>query len=192
MTPPPTNTESISPAAHSQGDHDYKEEEAKVIRNDFLLQRTKIIKRDIDWKETPLPENEGLYATILDNAFTAQECESLIKQAETITDGIWEQAMINVGGGMQQMRIDTRDCGRIIWDDRDMVGRIWNRIQDSVPEIHSLKDMPGITGHGPSKRKEIWDMSRCNERMRFLKYGEGQYFRRMSYQFFESPVSFHR
>ncbi len=79
---------------------------------------------------------------------------------------------------MQQLMTDARDCGRIIWDSREMVARIWDRVKDFVPEIHFLMGVPRITGNGPAKRKEVWEMSRCNERMRFLKYGEGQYFRR--------------
>ena len=162
----------------TQKDHEFKD--STIIPADFLLQPTSIIKCEIDWKASPLPENNGLYATILDNAFTAQECETLIKQAELTTGGKWEQAGVNVGGGMQQLRTETRDCGRILWDDRDMVERIWNRIKDHVPEILSLKGMPLVTGGGPRKKNVAWKMTRLNERMRFLKYGEGQYFRRMS------------
>ncbi len=183
MAPPAANSESVWAAIPIPGDDGYKWESMdEATRHDFLLHPTKITKRDIVWKETSLPENEGLYATILDNVLTAQECESLIRQAEITTGGQWEQAMINVGGGMQQLMTDARDCGRIIWDSREMVARIWDRVKDFVPEIHFLMGVPRITGNGPAKRKEVLEMSRCNERMRFLKYGEGQYSRRKSPQ----------
>ena len=86
--------------------------------------------------------------------------------------------MVNVGGGRQKLIADVRDCGRIIWDDRDIVARIWNRVKSAVPKIEILENQPKITGYGPTKRKETWKMLRLNERMRFLKYGKGQYFRR--------------
>ena len=88
--------------------------------------------------------------------------------------------MINIGNGEQEFNKDARDCGRIIWDDRDLVAKIFARCEASVTEILELKDKPLITGNGPVKRKETWRLSRLNERMRFLKYVEGNYFRRES------------
>lgn len=142
-----------------------------------------IEKRDIDFKKTDLPENDGLYATILDNVFTASECDMFVRAAEARTGGEWEQAMINIGGGKQALFTDARDCGRIIWDDCELVEKMWLRIAKVVPEIGVLKDQVKVMGWGPVKRKETWHMSRLNERMRFLKYGAGQYFRRESYLF---------
>lgn len=40
-----------------------------------------------------------------------------------------------------------------------------------------LKDVPHIFGDDPQKRGEVWKFSRLNERMRFLKYKSGEYFR---------------
>lgn len=85
--------------------------------------------------------------------------------------------MVNTGGGTQRLYEDTRKCGRIIWDDRDIVARIWNRVADSVSDIHELRDRPDITGIGPAKRHETWKVTRLNERMRFLKYVGGEYFK---------------
>lgn len=69
----------------------------------------------IDFKTTPLPEYQGLYAAVLDNVFSREECDDLILAAEATTGGQWEQAMINVGNGEQRLIPDARDCGRIIW-----------------------------------------------------------------------------
>ncbi|KAI4102741.1 MAG: hypothetical protein L6R37_004213 [Teloschistes peruensis] len=131
----------------------------------------------IDFTRTSLPEYKGLYAVILDNVLTKDECDDLIRAAEARTNGEWEQAMINVGGGHQRLITDARDCGRIIWDDTEIVARIWTRIKDQVPEILSLRDQAHVTGNGPVRRGETWEFSRLNERMRFLKYTEEQYFR---------------
>ena len=146
--------------------------------HDFLLQPTEITKVVIDFKNTDLPEYKGLYAIVLDNVFTEQACQTLINMAESTAGGKWEEAMVNVGYGRQRSIKEIRDCGRIIWDDFDMVATIWARIKDQVPEILTLKDQSLITGYGPVRRNETWKMSRLNERMRFLKYQEGQYFKR--------------
>ncbi len=156
--------------------------------HDFLLQPTEITKVVIDFKTTNLPEYKGLYATVLDNVFTEQACQTLINMAESTAGGEWEEAMVNVGNGKQRTIKDTRDCGRIIWDDFDMVGTIWARIKDQVPEILTLKNQSHITGYGPVRRNETWKMSRLNERMRFLKYQEDQYFRRKYTYAFPSPL----
>ena len=147
------------------------------LPGNFLLGTSDIARRRIEWHKTIVPEYEGCYAVILDNAFTPTECDILRKAAELTAGSKWEQAMVNVGYGEQALMTETRDCGRIIWDEKDVAVRIWNRVKDCVPEIQYLIGMPHVTGKGPAKRKEIWKATGLNERMRFLKYGPGQYFR---------------
>ena len=150
---------------------------------DFLLGpgRPKILKDVVDFERTKLPEYKGHYAKILDNVLTKDECDTLVRAAEAQSNGAWESAMINIGDGRQVLMTDVRDCDRIIWDDADLVERIWSRIEDSVPEIERLKDMPLVTGKWPVMLGETWKLTRLNERMRFLKYGMGEYFKRERY-----------
>lgn len=154
-----------------------------TIPHDFLLSGPgpRVRKVDVDFRNTNLPEYEGLYATVIDNVFTNEECDTIVRAAEAQSNGTWEQAMINIGGGAQALMTDTRDCDRIIWDDGDVVDRIWSRVKGAVPEVEYLKGMVRVTGSGPVKREETWKMTRLNERMRFLKYGERQYFKRKRY-----------
>ncbi|KAG8529537.1 uncharacterized protein KY384_006174 [Bacidia gigantensis] len=148
------------------------------VTDDFLSEPAQCIqKKIINFKEeADLPEYDGLYACVLDDVFTAEECTQLTRAAESTTDGVWEQGTINVGGGRQQKVTDVRNCGRILWDDRNLVAKIWSRCQDHLPELKELKDQPRIAA-GPARRKETWEMTRLNERMRFLSYVEGNYFR---------------
>jgi len=81
---------------------------------------------------------------------------------------------------------DTRKCGRIIYDEQEVVSRIWNRVKNLVPELHEVKNLPKVTGSGPTRRREIWKYTRLNERMRFLKYTAGEYFKREWIPFPES------
>lgn len=132
---------------------------------------------DVNWKKGSLPEYDGLWAVVLDGVISEQECDQLVAAAEATTDAKWERAMVNIGGGMQMLYEDTRNCGRIIWDNPDLVAKVWDRIEGAVPEIHTLKSWADVTGNGPAVRKEVWKMTRLNERMRFLKYTGGEYFK---------------
>lgn len=136
----------------------------------------------VKFKEVGLPEYDGLYAVVIDNCLSKEECKEIVQAAEATTKGkLWEQALVNVGNGKQSLMTDIRDCGRIIWDDGDLVAKIWSRVKDFVlPDIEYVKNKPQVTGWGPMKRGHVLQMSRLNERMRFLRYGPGQYFRRMS------------
>lgn len=150
-----------------------------TLPSDFLSgPASNLVIERIDFSKTALPEYNGLYATIIDNALSEAECNALIRAAEAHTDGEWSQAKVNLGFGREKVITDTRDCGRIIWDDPDVVGKIWARISSSVPEIEFIETAARITGNGPQKRGEKYQMTRLNERIRFLKYGAGQYFRR--------------
>lgn len=152
-----------------------------TLPSDFLSEPApNLIVQRIDFSKTDVPEYDGLYATIIDNALNEAECNNLVRAAEAHADGKWEQAMVNVGGGKQILISDVRDCGRIIWDDRTVMDKLWSRISSSVPELQSVENSARITGNGPVKRSEKYQMTRLNERMRFLKYGSGQYFRRNS------------
>ena len=149
------------------------------LPDNFLSDAAPGIKKEtIDFKKTELPEYDGLYACILDNVLTPQECSHLIRAVEARTDGKWEQAMINVGNNQQMLNTSYRSCGRIIWDDRDVVAKLWGRIQDQVPEIADWKFGACTTRSGLKKPARVYKMTRLNERMRFLSYVEGNYFRR--------------
>ncbi|MCJ1471906.1 hypothetical protein MMC13_000547 [Lambiella insularis] len=142
---------------------------------DFLCAPAPNIKiSKVDFTQTKLPEYAPLYAVVLDDVFTASECAQLVAAVESRTGGTWEAAM--VGREKQELMLDVRNCGRFIWDDRQLAEKILDRVKLSVPEIEVLANNSMVTGKGPMKRKEIWRMTRLNERMRFLKYGPMQYF----------------
>ena len=132
----------------------------------------------IDFSRTPLPEYSNYFAILIENLLTPAECAALLNAAQSTTGNIWEQAMVNIGGGRQMLDVDSRNCGRIIWDDKVLAARLRDRILPHLPpEIVTLKDKPDINGKGPVKRKETWRISRLNDRLRFLKYTHGMYFR---------------
>lgn len=161
-----------------------------VFRANFLSTPAANIKVGlIDFAQTDIPEYTGLYAVVLDNVLSPEECAQLIHGAEASTSTGWERAKINAGGGRQVLLTDQRNCGRIIWDSQDVASKIWSRIEH-VPEVQQimrLENVPRILGNGPNKRGEVWKLTRPNERMRFLKYEGGEYFRPHCDGSYETP-----
>lgn len=160
------------------------------LPEDFLSQPApNITVNRIDFSKTTLSEYQGLYAVIVDNVLSSDECERLLHGAEATTSGQWERAMINMGGGRQELITDARNCGRIIWDSPGVAMKVWKRIEHlpDVQEIVRLENVPRIFGNGPTRRGEVWRMTRPNERMRFLKYVGGEYFRPHCDGSYETP-----
>lgn len=152
------------------------------LPEDFLDGPAPTIKRStINFTKDNLPEYDDKWAVVLDNVLSEEECAQLVAAAEATTDGKWERALVNIGGGMQAMYEDTRKCGRIIWDNRELMAKLWARIEGQVPEIHRLEKWADVTGNGPAKRNEVWKVTRLNDRGRFLKYVGGEYFKGMYY-----------
>jgi hypothetical protein len=151
-----------------------------TLPSDFLLNPSPNLQTTrLDFSQTPLTEYSGLYAVVIDNVLTPAECAALISAAETTTNGAWERALVNVGGGRQERIDDIRSCSRIIWDQAEVVERIWKRVED-VPEVKDilrLRNCPKVVGNGPEMRGEVWRFTRPNERMRLLKYVGGEYFK---------------
>jgi hypothetical protein len=132
----------------------------------------------VNFTKGGLPEYEGFWAVVLDGVLTTEECDTIVAAAEETTNGTWERAMVNIGGGFQAMAEDVRKCGRIIWDNRELAEKLLQRIDTTVlSDIDRLENWASVTGYGPSKRKEVWKMTRLNERLRFLKYTGGEYFK---------------
>ncbi|KAG0645103.1 hypothetical protein D0Z07_9172 [Hyphodiscus hymeniophilus] len=167
------------------------------IRDDFLapLEDPSVIKVEkVDFASGELPEFKKLYAVVLDNILSKQECDQLIHLAELsagghgeakILDNGWKPAMVNAGVGCEFYAPQYRNSDRIIWDNNVLVERLWNRIRQGkgIKEYLSALDGPDyapVLGYGATKRGERWVPTKqgINERMRFLKYGAGQFFRR--------------
>ncbi|KAI1394311.1 uncharacterized protein F4822DRAFT_44983 [Hypoxylon trugodes] len=154
----------------------------------------------VDFVEARLPEYKDCYAVVLENVLSPSECATLIKLAESsvgdkcrnkIDGTAWAPALVNVGDGYEVAIPEYRNSDRIIWDEQDVVDRLWVRLE-SVPEIRdtlvSFSDSWDRVVLRPRKNgKEIksagedddtwWDFQRVNKRMRFLRYGPGQFFR---------------
>jgi hypothetical protein len=146
-------------------------------------------KLDFEHTSPPIPAYKDHFAAIVENFMTEAECKELIRLAEestrtqlpdsTLSPPVWERAMINAGGGRQILSIDSRSSGRVILDSHDLAGRILDRLMPFFREceLDRVQGKPLVTGLGPAKRGEVLRLSRLNERLRFLRYEGGDYFR---------------
>ncbi|KAK1147244.1 hypothetical protein N8T08_001983 [Aspergillus melleus] len=160
------------------------------ILSDFLRgECPKACLRRLDFSHTspPIPAFRHHFAATVDDLLTANECRDLLRLAEESavqtnkgsTAPTWDRAMVNVGNGQQTMLIDTRNCGRILWDTPEIADRLLRRLRPFLEEcgIETIRNQPLVTGRGPAKRGETFKLSRLNERIRFLRYEGGEYFR---------------
>ncbi|KAI1418383.1 hypothetical protein F5Y13DRAFT_149066 [Hypoxylon sp. FL1857] len=148
--------------------------------------------KQIDFVNTVLPEYKGLYAVVLDHVLSPSECAKLLELAEaSVVDenknkangDPWAPALVNVGGGYEVAIPDYRNGDRIIWDQQDVVDRLWARLE-SVPQVKDAllsfaqswqRVAPREKGARPDQT--VWDFHALNKRMRFLRYGPGGFFR---------------
>ncbi|KAM0333391.1 hypothetical protein ACHAQA_002052 [Verticillium albo-atrum] len=143
----------------------------------------------IDWPSTPLPEWQGRFATVLDNVLTPDECALLLRLAEQSASSSddpnadaaassWRPAMVNIGAGREVLEPEYRRSDRIIWDETEVVRRLWERVRrarGADGQLFFQEDGPmGWVDVGEDGGWRFWGL---NRRMRFLKYGAGRFFR---------------
>lgn len=129
-----------------------------------------------------LPEYEGAVAAVLDNVLSPEECAQLLCLAESsvvLEKGAaspWRPALVSAGAGWEVPIFDYRNSDRIVWDQQTIVNRLWDRCRQG-------RGVEALFGRTPADRERghlsgRWVFERVNERMRFLKYSPGQFFRR--------------
>jgi hypothetical protein len=134
----------------------------------------------IDFATSSLPQYKGHTAIVLDNVLTPEECRELISLAEASVPraaesaSAWRPAMVSSGLGLESHAPGYREGDRIIWDQQTIVDRLWERC--ALPE--GLRDLLAVVPPQPYMDAGKWVFSRFNNRMRFLKYSAGQFFKR--------------
>lgn len=100
------------------------------------------------------PSRRDAYAVIIDGVFTEDECQSLIERTNSAG---YVPALV---GGQQVRKEDQRNNYRCIIDDKHLADELFTRLRKYIP-LQWLGN----------------PVSQVNERMRFLKYHPGEYFK---------------
>ncbi|XP_038066703.1 uncharacterized protein LOC119736764 [Patiria miniata] len=96
-------------------------------------------------------------AFFLDIVFTEEECKELIRCSE---EKGYEQALVNVGGGRQKLMLSARNNQRCLIDSTELVDAFWETLAEFIPQTFYGYKALGL-----------------NERLRFLRYDPGEYFK---------------
>jgi hypothetical protein len=135
-----------------------------------------IVVHKINFTAFDLPEYAPRYALVIDNLFTPADCARIVAEAES--DGrSWQQALINGGPTEAQQYLDTeyRNSARIIYDSHRLAGEILEKLRPYLGDIEQTKVNP--TQHSPRPTGNMGKLTCLNERLRFLKYGPGEFFK---------------
>eukprot|EP00296_Roombia_truncata_P008157 JP446633.1.p1 GENE.JP446633.1~~JP446633.1.p1 ORF type:complete len:221 (-),score=47.43 JP446633.1:299-919(-) len=106
--------------------------------------------------DLPQDVSKDVLAFTIDNVFSKEECEEMMKLTEEIG---YEPALVNIGGGRQMLMNDVRNNMRCIVDSQERAEEIWKRIKPFVPSTFRGRKALGL-----------------NERLRFLRYDPGEMF----------------
>ncbi|KAG8939139.1 hypothetical protein FRC04_006954 [Tulasnella sp. 424] len=134
-----------------------------------------VVVHKIDWKAIGLPQNEGRVAFIIDNALTPEDCEKLLKAAED--SGPWAKAAVHGGPGDKSGVVmeDYRKSSRILLDDFELADFILSKLRPHMPE-EALNAPASKPADKKKKQNNRVELSRLNERLRYLKYVKGDFF----------------
>ncbi|KAG9016246.1 hypothetical protein FRB90_003638 [Tulasnella sp. 427] len=148
-----------------------------------------VVVHQVDWKAVGLPENSGRVAFIIDNALTPEDCQKLLKAAED--SSAWVPAAVHSGPGDTTGTIvdDYRKSSRIILDDFALADFILNKLQPHLPEeavdaptskywqfADDDSDWEDAKPVDKRKKQDRVQLTRLNERLRYLKYVKGDFF----------------
>jgi hypothetical protein len=97
--------------------------------------------------------SDGIYT--IANVLNADECREYVDWSESLG---YESAPISLAGGAV-MRPDLRNNVRVMIDDKVRAAKIWSRLAPDLPRTFEGRRPIGL-----------------NERLRFYRYGTGQYF----------------
>ncbi|KAG6812583.1 hypothetical protein H0H92_002052 [Tricholoma furcatifolium] len=126
---------------------------------------------------TVMKDYPTAFLKVIDNVFTSEECAALVARAEISTP--WSTAMIQSFG---RVRVDTevRNNDRILLFDHEVSKELFERLFPHVEEFTDI--VPGGKWENVARRRgsaalESWKLFGLNERLSFLRYGPGHYFK---------------
>ncbi|KAG9127805.1 hypothetical protein FRC07_008997 [Ceratobasidium sp. 392] len=130
----------------------------------------------LDFVKLGLPEYKHKFAVVIDNLFTHEDCARYLDTAQVEKE--WEAAALNGGKpGHQYMNTGYRNSGRIILDTPTMAEEILDKLRPYLSDIAHLEKSPYHSQHAEDikySQDPPAQLSKLNERLRFLQYVPGQ------------------
>jgi hypothetical protein len=148
----------------------------------------------VPFSSSEVPEYDGATAVILGNVLSPEECQQLLELAEQSVpleeegDSPWKPALVNAGAGLEVAIPEYRNSDRIIWDQQTIVDRLWDRLI----QAEGLKELLSKTPDDKAGSAGRWVFERVNDRMRFLKYTPGQFFKGNTRLHMPLPLRYNR
>ncbi|KAJ6571649.1 hypothetical protein B0H19DRAFT_1023101 [Mycena capillaripes] len=125
----------------------------------------------IDFNAAGLYEYNGCYAVVLDSLFSQEELSAILGEAEASSP--WQVAQVNAGE-YAYTNTAYRNGERIIYDSFELSEKIFDKVRPHLEDIEEIEQTTYVNG---VKAVQKWRMVRLNERLRFLRYPKGGFFR---------------
>ncbi|KAF7358424.1 P4Hc domain-containing protein [Mycena venus] len=125
----------------------------------------------VDFPAAGLSVYDGCYAIVLDDLYSRPTLSSILAEAERQP---WQFAQVNAGS-VVYTNPNYRNGQRIIHDSFALSEQIFAKVRPHLNAIEEIEEQIYVKGIGGAIQK--WRMVRLNERLRFLRYPKGGFFR---------------
>ncbi|CAE6458432.1 unnamed protein product [Rhizoctonia solani] len=144
-----------------------------------------VIAHRLDFVKLGLPEYEQKFAMVIDNLFTPEDCARFVAKVESEKE--WEAAAVNIAANAQIVDTSYRNSSRILYDNEELANEIYEKLKPYLKDIGQIEhsDMHKYTLQMSTEPPA--QLVGLNERLRFLKYGPGQFFRRHCDGIYSTP-----
>lgn len=141
-----------------------------------------VVTHNVDWRAVELPEYEGKLAFVIDNVFSLEDCQKLLAAGELSAP--WTPAAVNAGPEDTEGAVlpDYRKSSRILLDNQELADDILGKLRPHLPgDLHNAPSSrfwqfdQGSLPKGRALGTRI-QLTRLNERLRYLKYLPGDFF----------------
>ncbi|CAE6416461.1 hypothetical protein ACGC1H_002256 [Rhizoctonia solani] len=144
-----------------------------------------VVAHRLDFVKLGLPEYEHKFAVVIDNLFTPEECARYVAKVESEKE--WEQAAVNIAANAQIVDTSYRNSSRILYDNEELAREIFEKLKPHLKEIEHMNESPLHRNPHKEPKNPPAQWVTLNERLRFLKYGPGQFFRKHCDGIYASP-----
>ncbi|KAF7350309.1 P4Hc domain-containing protein [Mycena venus] len=125
----------------------------------------------VDFRAIGLPGYADCYAIVVDDLYPRPTLSAILGEAERQP---WKFAQINAGTEVFTAP-DYRNGDRIIHDSFPLSEQIFEKLRPHLSAIEEIEQRTYVPGVGAAMQK--WRMVRLNERLRFLRYPKGGFFK---------------